>query len=322
MAPTSPRQARRPARHHQQGDRQRHHDGPRHRQPQRRDSGWPEVAETATRRVAIRSSHRPATSPSGIASTITASDLPATIATNRRPLMRSSASIRSSGRSSVASAAAPSSTAHAPSTMATSADAVRINSVTTESGSVAKRGLPCRHGGRLRSRRTRTCRVIRQALLVRGAVGGEPQLVRGPAPGCSRSSAGCSVSMSAMANRPPTPGKRVGNRNRAEGERSRCSSRRRRSRRALPCSRGVDDGVDRLLLPGTRRCNQDGHAEQGPGDLDGRLSLCTDDRRVGGAKPIERQRDGGEPPPARDVVTLFSTTSTGRASAVVFPSPT
>src|SRR3954447_20114796 len=99
--------------------------------------GRPDVADTATKRVAICSSQRPAIKPSGSAMHTAAIAFPATIATSRRPSTRSSASVRSSGRSSAAAAAAPNHSAHAPSTIATMAEAARINSVATASGSVA-----------------------------------------------------------------------------------------------------------------------------------------------------------------------------------------
>ena len=95
---------------------QREHDQQSDRKPatgnhgtDRRSGGFgrPDVAETATSRVAICNNHRPPTSPRGRARNTAASDLPATIPTRRRPSTRSSASIRSSGRSSLASAAAP-----------------------------------------------------------------------------------------------------------------------------------------------------------------------------------------------------------------------
>ena len=77
--------------------------------------GRPDVADTATSRVAICSSHRPPIKPRGRAMHTAAIDF---TGDHRRrdvdPRTRSSASMRSSGRSSLAAAAAPNHTAHAP----------------------------------------------------------------------------------------------------------------------------------------------------------------------------------------------------------------
>ena len=174
--------------------------------------GLPEVAETATSRVAICNSHRPPTSPRGRARHTAASDLPATIADQPRGRrrVRAPASAAAGGRR-WRPRPRPTRTAHAPRTIATSAEAHEDQQRDDGERIGGQCRLPRRATVDVRSRLEAGSVELRgeEHVRARRLSAASHTSLAVPAPGCSKSSAGCSVAMSMIANLAPTPGNRL-----------------------------------------------------------------------------------------------------------------
>ena len=207
-----------------------------------------------------------------------------------------------------------------PRTIATSAEAMSINNVTTESGSVAN--ADWRRRATVDVDRLEACIVELRGkqTFVRARVSGEPDLIGGAGTGLQQVERRLEVAMSMIANLPLGARETAGDGRRAHLQPAAAGLDRDDAVDRGSSSRWIHDRVQRRILAGADRSHEDGDAEQRAGDPHRRIRLNLNNC-VGRVKPVDCMSTAVDWPSAVVVWTWLSTTSIALAASDVVPSP-